>query len=170
MYRAEDGRKITVRRATRSDINPFATLLQALADEGKYIAAERVNQEQKDRLAKSVDDPRVLLAVAEVGGALAGTLSLGNYGGLEKTKHLRNLGMGVAKRFRGIGVGTALMDYAIRWARRKKVKKIVLSVFSTNRRAMRLYLKFGFVSEGVRKKEFVIDGRYVDEILMGLFI
>jgi hypothetical protein len=170
MYRAKDGRKIVVRRATREDVEPAARLWQALADERRYIAAERVSNEQKDRWTKSIDDRAALWATAEVDDELVGWLSLVRYGDLEKTRHLRNLGMGVARAFRGIGVGTALMDYAIKWARRKRVEKIVLSVFSTNHRAAGLYRKFGFVAEGVRKKQFVINGKYVDEVLMGLFL
>lgn len=66
-------------------------------------------------------------------------------------------------------MGTALMDYAIKWARRRRVEKIVLRVFSANSRAAELYFKFGFVAEGVRKK-FMADGKCVDEALMGLFL
>jgi hypothetical protein len=108
--------------------------------------------------------------LAEIDGEVVGWLSLARYGDLEKTKHVRNLGMGVAGAVRSIGIGTALMDYAVRLARRKKVEKIVLSVFSTNKVARGLYGKFGFVHEGTREKQFLIDGRYVDEIMMGLFV
>ena len=44
------------------------------------------------------------------------------------------------------------------------------SVFSTNRKAIALYEKFGFASEGRRKKQFLIHGRDVDEIIMGRFM
>jgi RimJ/RimL family protein N-acetyltransferase len=169
VYQAKDGRTITVRRAVRKDIRPAAELWQGLADERRYIATERVTREQRSRWAKSIDDPSALWAMAEVNGELAGWLSLARYGDLKKTRRLRNLGMGVAKQFRGIGVGTALMDYAIGWARHKKVEKIALSVFSTNRKAVGLYKKFGFESEGVRRKQYKTDGRYVDEVMMGLF-
>jgi hypothetical protein len=103
-------------------------------------------------------------------GELGRSLSLVRHRDSEKTKHVRNLAMGVARQYRGMGVGTALMDYAIRWARQRKVKKIVLSVFSTNRKAIALYEKFGFASEGRRKRQFLIDGKYVDEIMMGRFV
>lgn len=49
-------------------------------------------------------------------------------------------------------------------------EKISLSVFSTNKRAINLYKKFGFEIEGVKKKEIKIDEEYVDEILMALFL
>jgi RimJ/RimL family protein N-acetyltransferase len=170
MYRTKDGKRIAVRRATRRDIDRVVRLWQALADERKYIATETVTVEQKNRWTKSVDDHRVLSALAEIEGELAGSLSLVRHRDSEKTKHVKNLAMGVAREYRGMGVGTALMDYAIRWARQRKVKKIVLSVFSTNRKAIALYEKFGFTSEGRRKHQFLIDGKYVDEIMMARFL
>lgn len=168
-YEGKDGKRITVRKATRRDVAPAAELWQSLADERRYIATERVSREQRARWAKWVDDGGILWAMAEMDGRLVGSLSLARLGDLEKTKHVRALGMGVRKGFRGAGVGTALMDYALRWAREKRVKKVVLSVFSTNKEAIRLYEKFGFVSEGVRRKQFVIEGGYVDEIMMARF-
>jgi hypothetical protein len=170
MYRTKDGKRIAVRRVTRRDIDGIIRLWQALADERKYITTETVTVEQKNRWAKSVYDQGVLWVLAEIEGGLAGSLSLARHRDSEKTRHVRNLAMGVARQYRGMGVGTALMDYAVRWARQRKVKKIVLSVFSTNRKAIALYGKFGFVDEGRRKLQFLIDGKYVDEIMMGRFV
>jgi len=170
MYRTKDGKRIAVRRVTRRDIDWVVRLWQALADERRYIFTERVTLEQMDRWTKSVGDRGVLWALAEIEGERAGSVSLARHRDSEKTKHIRDLAMGVAREHRGMGVGTALMDYAIRWARQRKLKKIVLSVFSTNRKAIALYEKFGFATEGTRKRQFLIDGKYVDEIMMGRFV
>ncbi len=170
MYTSKHGRRIEVRRAARRDIAPILKLWQAIADERKYIFTERIGPDQRARWSKSVGDQGILMVVAEVDDEIVGMLTLGRYGEVEKTRHIRNLGMGVAKEFRGIGVGRVLVDYAVKWAKRKGVEKIVLSVFSTNRKAIRLYEKFGFEHEGARKRQFVIGGRHVSEILMGLFL
>lgn len=167
MHYTKDGRKIAVRKVARRELGSMVEHWQSLADEGRYIATEQVSPEQKAKWERSLGDPDVLWARAEVDGRLAGSLSLGRYGNLKKTKHVGELGMGVAKEFRGTGVGSALMDYAVKWAKRKKLKKIALSVFSTSRVAIRLYEKFGFVREGVRIGQFVIEGEYVDEVMMG---
>jgi len=170
MNRTEDGKRIVLRRVTRRDIGSIARLWQALADERRYIASDRVTVEQKNRWVKSIHDRGVLWVLAEIEGEPAGSLSLARHRDSEKSKHVRGLAMGVARKYRGMGVGTALMDYAVRWARVRKVKKIVLSVFSTNRKAIALYKKFGFTIEGTRKKQLLIHGKYVDEIMMGRFI
>jgi RimJ/RimL family protein N-acetyltransferase len=171
VHRTKDDERLTIRRATRKDVGRVAKLIQELADERKYIATERVSREQKARWAKSVDDSQSLWAVAEVDGEVVGTLTLAPYyGRLEKTKHNKSLGMGVSRAYRNEGVGSALMNYATRWARRKRVAKITLSTFSTNKNAIRLYKKFGFQQEGRSKRQFLIDGEYVDEIMMSLFV
>jgi len=171
VYRTKDGRRIAIRRATRRDVGPVAKLWQALADERGYVAMERVSREQRARWAKGIDDPLRLWAVAEIDREFVGTLTLAPYfGDLKKTRHVKTLGMGVAKAFRGLGVGSALMEYSFVWARGRRVKKIVLSVFSTNEAAIRLYEKFGFEREGVARQQFLINGRYIDEIMMGRFI
>jgi RimJ/RimL family protein N-acetyltransferase len=170
MYRGEDGRRIVVRRVTRRDIGGIVRLWQAVADERRYIATDRVTVEQKNRWIRSLHDRGVLWVLAEMEGELVGSLSLARHRDSEKTKHVRDLAMGVAREYRGLGVGTALVDYAVRWARQRKVKKIVLSVFSTNRKAISLYEKFGFATEGTRKEQFLIHGKYVDEIMMARFM
>jgi len=170
MCGTRDSKRIVVRRVTRRDIKGIVRLWQALADERRYIATERVTVEQKNRWVKSIHDRAVLWVIAEIEGNLAGSLSLARDRDSEKTKHLRNLAIGVARQYRGIGVATALMNFGIRWARQRKVKKIALTVFSTNWKAISLYNKFGFVAEGTRKRQFLIHGKYVDEIMMARFM
>jgi RimJ/RimL family protein N-acetyltransferase len=63
------------------------------------------------------------------------------------------------------------MRYAVDWARKKKdIEKIHLGVFSTNKRALHLYQTTGFKVEGVLKRQYLIKGAYVDEIVMDLFV
>lgn len=42
--------------------------------------------------------------------------------------------MAILKDYRGKGIGTAMVDYLIRWAREKGLEKVSLSVFSTDER------------------------------------
>ncbi|MHA2289784.1 MAG: N-acetyltransferase family protein, partial [Promethearchaeota archaeon] len=49
-------------------------------------------------------------------------------------------------------------------------EKIILSCFSNNKRALYLYQKLGFKTIGSREKQFYMDTKYYDEILMELWI
>ena len=46
--------------------------------------------------------------------------------------------------------------------------KVCLSCYATNERGLRLYARAGFTVEGRRREQVFIDGRWVDEILLGL--
>jgi RimJ/RimL family protein N-acetyltransferase len=50
------------------------------------------------------------------------------------------------------------------------LEKISLTVFSTNKPAISLYRKLGFEVEGISKKQYKIEGKYVDEVTMGKFL
>src|SRR5919199_151506 len=56
--------------------------------------------------------------------------------------------MAVERAWRGRGVGSALMEAALRWAESNRVEKVSLEVYPTNEAAVALYRKFGFAEEG----------------------
>ncbi|EHL2592084.1 GNAT family N-acetyltransferase, partial [Listeria monocytogenes] len=45
-----------------------------------------------------------------------------------------------------------------------------LRVLSINQKAIRFYEKNGFKQEGLLEKEFIIQGEFVDDILMAYFL
>lgn len=57
----------------------------------------------------------------------------------------------IDEAFRGLGLGTVLMEELIKRGREKNVKEFTLEVRVGNAVANRLYEKVGFVSEGIRK-------------------
>jgi RimJ/RimL family protein N-acetyltransferase len=166
---------VRIRRARAGDLEEYAENVQSVADEGRYTFTERVTEERRKSMGKVFGDKGCLVIVAEVGEGgkrkLVGNLTMTRYGDVEKSKHVRVLGMLVVDGYREMGIGTKLMEYALRWARAEKgVEKVILGVFSKNRRALRLYEKFGFKVEGVRKRHYYISGEPEDEIDMALFV
>lgn len=82
------------------------------------------------------------------------------------SSHVADLGLMVAKTARRQGVGKALLEAAVDWARASGVRKVELHVFPWNEPAIRLYEQFGFEREGFRKGHYFRAGRDVDAILM----
>ncbi|MHB8700187.1 MAG: GNAT family N-acetyltransferase [Nitrososphaerales archaeon] len=160
-----------MRPALEEDIPVLIANFRAVSDEKIYLFTEVVTDERAKRLAQSIKNENNLNAVAEVDSRIVGEISLYSFGDSSKSEHVRNLGMMIINGFREIGVGSALMDYAIKWAfEQPKVEKITLGVFSTNLLAKKLYEKFGFGVDGVYKEMFKINGEYVDEFLMSRFV
>ena len=56
----------------------------------------------------------------------------------------------------------------MKWARGLGVVKLELTVFPHNAPAIALYRKLGFREEGILRRRYFIDGRYIDAMLMGL--
>ena len=52
------------------------------------------------------------------------------------------------------------------WAPGAGVKRLELTVHTSNDRAVSLYRKFGFEIEGTRRSSLLVDGVFKDEYLM----
>ena len=86
------------------------------------------------------------------------------------TRHVASLGIAVAADRRGMGIGTALLTEAMRWAREAGVEKVILSVYPHNSAALALYRRFGFVEEGRLARHSRKSYGYEDEILMATWL
>lgn len=73
--------------------------------------------------------------------------------------------------FVGRGLGTDATTVMLRYALRELgYHKVELQTWSFNSRAIRAYEKAGFVREGVRRAAVFHDGKFYDEILMGVVV
>ncbi|HEY2308634.1 MAG TPA: GNAT family N-acetyltransferase, partial [Streptosporangiaceae bacterium] len=64
------------------------------------------------------------------------------------------------------GAGASLLDAAEKQLRERGIRKLTLRVLGTNQAAIRLYERQGFAREGTLLEEFLINGRYVDDVMM----
>ncbi|HLI83320.1 MAG TPA: GNAT family N-acetyltransferase [Bryobacteraceae bacterium] len=123
--------------------------------------------------------------VAEVAGRLASdwNCTLGAFDGPDligmvgvgrqeraKRKHVAHIwGMFVAPGRRGSGIGRALVLAAIEHARSLPgLRKVQLSVITTQPAARALYQSLGFRSFGIDPEALFVDGKYLDEEFMYL--
>jgi RimJ/RimL family protein N-acetyltransferase len=151
-----------VRSAREEDRLPLAHLFAAIAEERDGIASEPPVDVEQRASGWALDG--LLLAVAgdEIIGSLHVEASRFGFG---------EIGMMVAREWRGRGVGSALMTAAIDWARERGLHKLSLDVFAHNAAAIGLYRKMGFVEEGRRIKHYRrANGELWDSIEMGLLL
>jgi RimJ/RimL family protein N-acetyltransferase len=172
-YQAKDGRSIVVRHAAYGDAPALHRGVLEVADEAIHIGLERQGIRDLpaviERVRAYLTTPRAAQLVGELDGRVVGSIAIdpGPYG--DKDRHWCRLEMWVLPAARGVGVGQALMEAALSWARDEDLKKVVLQVFGSNHAAIALALKFGFVTEGRQKNLFVLPGiGYVDNVLMAL--
>jgi RimJ/RimL family protein N-acetyltransferase len=126
---------------------------------------------------KEIDFTSVLplnaLKVNDVGTVFAfiGNISL-VFEHMIRMSHVAMMGLTVLPPYQNLGIGTFLIQQAIKIASLKpKLKKIELQVCAKNIIARHLYSKCGFTEEGVHKKRWLYpNGKFDDLISMGLFL
>jgi ribosomal protein S18 acetylase RimI-like enzyme len=84
----------------------------------------------------------------------------------EGFRHVGRLGMGVLPECRGRGLGRQLAVETMYAARLAGITRIELEVFGSNRAAIGLYARLGFVTEGIKRHARHLDGAYDDTVVM----
>jgi RimJ/RimL family protein N-acetyltransferase len=104
--------------------------------------------------------------VAAAGGRVIGHVNVH----MEPYK-VAGLGMMVDARWRGQGVGGALVEGAIARARALGAHKLALQLWPHNDAARRLYRRHGFVDEGLLRRHYRRrNGELWDAVIMGLVL
>ena len=84
-----------------------------------------------------------------------------------RRRHVASVGMAVHDDWQGQGIGrglmNALLEVADNWL---QIRRVELTVFSDNSRAIGLYRSVGFVEEGLHRGYAFRNGEYVDALAM----
>ncbi len=83
-----------------------------------------------------------------------------------RTDHLADFFVFVDPDYHRQGIGKKLVKKIIGRAKEKKLKRLEMTVFSDNKKAIKLYEKFGFKKEGVKRKSLQRNGKLYDEVIM----
>jgi ribosomal protein S18 acetylase RimI-like enzyme len=153
-----------IREGRVEEARALVELFAAVAEERDGIASEPpIDLDARTaQFAASLDNTLVAVAGDEPVGLLH----------LEPNRHgFAELGMLVAREWRGRGVGSALLAAAIERARADGYHKLSLEVFPHNEAGVALYRKFGFVEEGRKVKQYRrSSGELWDSAVMGLLL
>ena len=123
-----------------------------------------VEQERERIIRLNARDNSVVL-VAVDGDLIVGNLTAVG-GEVRRLAHSATLALGVCRSHWGQGLGGRMLSEVIDWSERTELKRIELTVHTTNLRALGLYLRAGFQVEGVRRNSLRVDGEFVNEYLM----
>ncbi|HYF83492.1 MAG TPA: GNAT family N-acetyltransferase [Clostridia bacterium] len=169
----KDGRKITIRNASKSDAASMLKFIDIICRETAYLTFGegefQMSIEEEENLieSKSKTD-NALFLVAEINDEIVGNLSF-SAGMRKRLRHVGEFGVSVRGDHWGLGIGRALIEYLIDWAGTTGiVRKINLRVRTDNEKAIKLYKSLGFEVEGRLLRDLMIDNKFFDSYQMGL--
>ena len=172
----KDGRACILRPAHGKDGAAMLACFRAVSAETPFLLRYEDEitftlQEEEQLLEEMKDHPQAFMMLAEVDGVLAGNCALMPKGGMRRVAHRCDFSVALRKEWWGLGVGSALLEYALFLAGRLGYEQVELEVVDGNHRARRLYERFGFRETGKNLRALKYDdGSYADESKMIKFL
>ena len=168
----KNGKTCVLRSVEPEDAEKMLVYIKTILSETLYLLREPEEflytmEEEADVLRRRRDDPRALMILAEADGEIVATSDVMPMGTKSRTLHRATLGMSVRQDHWRLGIGSAMMERLIAHARQSGFEQIELEAVSGNRRAIGLYVKYGFQVYGTRPHSIkYVDGSYADDYLM----
>jgi diamine N-acetyltransferase len=163
------GKRLRLRAIERSDIPTFVRWLNDPEVIKHLLLYLPISQVQEERWfeAQLEDQNRRILGIETLDGKLIGNIALEDINWKD-----RNAELGIVigeKEYWGTGYGTeaiiTLLDFAFS---QMNLHRVYLRVFEDNQRALHCYEKCGFKPEGRLREAHFGDGKYSDELVMGI--
>lgn len=161
---------ISVRHAEVDDVAAITAIYnQGIVDRIATLETEErsVDERHSWLLART---PRTPVFVCERDGTVLGWGSLNQFNPRAAYRFVADFSIYVEREARGSGIGSALMEHLIAAARKLGYHKLVLSAFPINQAGMKLYQRFGFRVVGIYRQQGVLDGQWVNTIIMELLL
>ena len=96
--------------------------------------------------------------------------SLNQFNPRKAYEHVADFSVYVEREWRGKGVGRRLLERLIELAREIGYHKMVLSTFPFNESGVALYERLGFRRVGVYRDQGMLDGKWVDTLIMEMLL
>lgn len=171
----KNGQKLIIRKAAKEDAAEIVEYMLAIGGESDNLTFGKgelkMTLEAEENFIEDINskDNEIMLIVLLENKIIASAAL--RAGDRNRVKHVGEFGITVRKAYWGLGIGSALLNYLIEWARSTRIiRKINLRVRDDNENAIKLYKKCGFQQEGLITREFCIEDRFYDAIAMGLEI
>lgn len=171
-HELKTGEKVVIRTAAADDAASLLEHARIILEEDLYNVTtldelKMTVEEERQWILQHLEEPGRIILVAELDDAMVGALHFDN-GSHRRLGHRGTLHMSVHPDHRRKGIGTALLNSLLEWARQNPVvEKVALGVFAENHPAVALYQKAGFIEEGRRIREIKIsEDHYADLVRM----
>ncbi|KAA0550177.1 GNAT family N-acetyltransferase [Bacillus sp. BGMRC 2118] len=165
----KDGSPYIIRPVHKRDASEIVQAVQSIIDAGRYIQKESVRSiVEEEAFIEDMRSKNNMYNVVVWNGKIVGIARVIK-GELAMKEHTGVFRTWIIDEAQGLGMGNAIMQTTLQWGKQAGIHKIWLTVFGSNEGAYYLYKKYGFVEEGIQKKQVKINQKLDDEIFMAYF-
>jgi RimJ/RimL family protein N-acetyltransferase len=171
----EDGRAVQLRAPRWQDLESLLYFINTLSAENTFIrfSGEEISlEDEADWLAQELRKNELgakITVFAVHDGEVIGNCAI-EQDSTDKARgtHRAELGVSLAREFRGLGLGTQLIETCLERCRERleDISLVTLSVFENNPRAQHVYEKLGFQQYGRLPDGLQYEGEFHDMIYM----
>jgi len=167
VWNARIAERTSVRRARREDIPTIVTILNEAIAARAALDERPKTTADLERWFEEHDDRYVVLVSVDEDAHVVGFAALNRY----QPEHdvyggVADLATYLASGAQHRGLGSRLLTELEAHAKRNDFHKLVARTFPANRGSRRLLRKFGYRVVGVYKRDAVVDGAYVDVMIL----
>jgi L-amino acid N-acyltransferase YncA len=159
---------LDIRDAEPSDVPAIVAVRnQGIEDRNATLDTEPYTPDE-GRAWLAAHDARhpVIVAVDPETGGVAGWASLNVFNPRPGYRLVAELSVYVERAYRARGVGSRLLETLLARARDLGYHKVVLTAMAHNAAARALYARFGFREVGTFREQGLVDGRWIDTVIM----
>lgn len=167
-YRLSDATKVTLRPATADDAAAIIAAVRSGADERSYVLMEVYGKDAASQRAyiEQLDREHNLFLVATVAGTVVGIVALLDACRFCASEPCLAAGVHLVREWRGRGIGSAMLRYALRWAAAHGYRRVEADIFTANKRSLHLFRKAGFREEPRRGHTVQVGAQQINEVVL----
>ena len=171
----KDGRTIVLRYPSWGDEEGMREFINTMSAEDTFItfSGEIVTEDDEKvyltRMFEGMEEEDCILIIAVSDDKVVGSVSLERKtDSRRRARHIATFGISILSEYRGVGLGEEMAKTVFEEGAKylSEIRMLILSVYSLNERAHKLYRKLGFQDYGKLPGGIWYRDEYIDELLM----
>ena len=167
-YRLTDATKITLRPARPDDATEIIAAVRSSAQERSYVLMEVYGKDAATQRTyiERLDREHNLFLVATVNEKIIGIIALLDSLLCSTPEPALSVGIHLDRSWRSHGIGSAMLRYAMRWAKEHGYQRLEADIFTTNERSLHLFSKAGFQEATCRRRTVQVGVQTISEVIL----
>ncbi|WP_445486867.1 arsinothricin resistance N-acetyltransferase ArsN1 family A [Niallia sp. 03133] len=156
-----------IRKVTEADLQDILTIYnQGIADRTATFEKDQKDESYITNWFEKHQNRYIAMLAENEEGTVVGWASINQYNARSAYDGVGELSIYIHRNHRGKGIGESLLTELEKYAVSNQFHKFVLFTFPFNKLGQGLYHKMNYREVGIFKKQGMIDGQFVDVMIM----